>query len=91
MGRGEDGALEDGLDGFALEGCFLGVGEGVLCLEGGCGGSGEGFCAGLALGGFFAQCLELLRLAAQTANFYTGWFRDQITHREIFSCAVGAV
>jgi hypothetical protein len=52
------------LDGLALEGGFLGIGEGVFCFGRGLGGGGEGLCTGVDLGGFFAGCLEFLGFSA---------------------------
>ena len=87
--RGTGSCLPKRLDGFALEGGLLGVGEGVFRFEGGDGGGGKGLGAGLALGGLIAECLELLRLAAEAADFDGTWFRDEIAHREILSYAEG--
>ena len=66
---------------------FFGVGEGVFGLEGGGGGGDKGLGAGFALGGLFAERLELLRLAAQPADLRCAWFGDEIAHTEILSHA----
>ena len=75
------------LDGFALEGGLLGVGEGVLGLEGGDGLGGLGLCAGVGLGGLFAHGLELLGLAAEAADLEGAGFGDEVVHGGIFSWA----
>ncbi len=73
------------LDGFALEGGFFGVGEGVFGFGGGEGFSGEGLGAGFDFGGFFAGGLEFLGFSAEAAYFDGAWFGDEVAHEEIFS------
>src|ERR1700678_909645 len=70
------------LDGFALEGGLLGVGEGVLCLEGGDRRGGRGLGAVVGVGGFFAEGLELLGFATESADFDGAGFGDEIAHKE---------
>src|ERR1700743_2346765 len=72
------------LGGFALEGGFLGVGEGVLGFEGRSGIAVSRLGAGFALVHFLAERLELLGFAAQAAYFYAG-FGNEIAHKEILS------
>ena len=72
------------LNGFALEGGLLGVGEGVFCLDvGGVGAGGLG--AGLGLGGLLAECLEFLCLGAEARDLDRAGLGDEIAHGEIFS------
>ena len=77
--------LRGQLDGFALEGCLFGAGEGIFCFHRGCGGSGDWVSAGLCLSSFFAGCLQFLRSSAQSSCLDVGWFRNEIAHREILS------
>src|ERR1700726_2442239 len=75
------------LDGLALEGGLLGVGEGVLHFDGGGGGSGEGLGSVGVLGGLLAQGLQLLGLAAESADLDCAGLGDEVCHIKVLSKA----